>query len=358
MAAIGAMRGRVDPLDREAMDAARQRLDALTKPPGSLGRLETIAIQLAGIRGSVVTSIDRPAIVVAAGDHGITRQGVAAYPSDVTRQMLATFASGRAAINVLAREAGADLVVVDVGVLGEPVSTDRTANGAASIRTARVRAGTADFSVEPAMKADDARRAIEVGAAIATELIDAGCDLLALGEMGIGNTTASTAIAAAILQRPAIELAGAGTGLDAEGIRRKAAVVDAALVRHHLAGADPLDVLATVGGLEIAALVGAMLAAGAARVPVVLDGFITGVAALVAVRLAPELPGRLIASHRSAERGHGVVLAALGLEPILDLGLRLGEGSGAALAIPVVRAAAAIIGGMATFEEAGVADRV
>jgi nicotinate-nucleotide--dimethylbenzimidazole phosphoribosyltransferase len=356
--ALDALTSAIEPLDRDAMVAAQERLDALTKPPGSLGRLEAIAVQLAGVRGALVTRIERPAIVVFAADHGITGQGVAPYPSAVTRQMLTAFASGRAAINVLAREAGAELVVVDVGVLGDEVTPDRAATGgAARIWTERVRSGTADFSIEPAMTMGDTLGAIDIGARLARELIGNGCDLLGLGEMGIGNTTASTAIAAALLARPAIDLAGAGTGLDAEGVRRKAAVVDAALGRHQLDATDPLRVLASVGGLEIAALVGAMLAAASARVPVVLDGFITGAAALVASRLAAELPSRLIASHRSAERGHATVLAALGLEPILDLGLRLGEGSGAALAIPVVRAAAAIVGGMATFAEAGVADR-
>jgi nicotinate-nucleotide--dimethylbenzimidazole phosphoribosyltransferase len=356
--AVDVLASAIEPLNGEAMDAAQHRLDSLTKPPGSLGRLESIAVQLAGIRGVVVTRIDHPAIVVFAADHGITRQGVAPYPSAVTRQMLTTFASGRAAINVLAAEAQAELLVVDVGVVGAEVAAHGAGTaGGARVRTERVRAGTADFSAEPAMTTAEALAAVDIGARLAAELVRDGCDLLGLGEMGIGNTTASSAIVAALLSRPAIELAGAGTGLDPDGIRRKAAVVDAALARHRLAAADPLLVLATVGGLEIAALVGAMLGAASARVPVVLDGFITGAAALVASRLAPELPARLVASHRSAERGHAAVLASLGLEPILDLGLRLGEGSGAALAIPVVRAAAAILGGMATFEEAGVTDR-
>lgn len=348
----------VGPLDVAAMDVARRRLDALTKPPGSLGRLEALAIQLAGIRGALVTAIERPAVVVFAGDHGVTRQGVSPYPSEVTRQMVGTFASGRAAINVLAAAAGAELLVVDVGVAGGPLSRiDGVVASSTRLLDRRIRGGTEDFSVAPAMTPDEASAAIDVGRAVAASLAEDGCDLLALGEMGIGNTTASTAIAAALLGRPAIELAGAGTGLGADGIRCKAAVVDAALARHGLAGADPLRVLATVGGLEIAALVGAILAAAERRVPVLLDGFITGVAALVATRLTADLPGRLIASHRSAEHGHAAVLAALGLDPILDLDLRLGEASGAALAIPIVQAAAAIVGGMATFEEAGVTDR-
>jgi nicotinate-nucleotide--dimethylbenzimidazole phosphoribosyltransferase len=346
----------IEPLDRDAMDRAGQRLDRLTKPPGSLGRLETLAIQLAGIRGELVTAIERPAIAVFAGDHGITRQGVSPYPSEVTRQMVANFASGGAAINVLARAAGADLVVVDVGVAGDPLAPAVLAAGTRFV-DARVAAGTRDCSQAPAMTEGEALAAIEAGRRIVGELDERGCDLLGVGEMGIGNTTASSAIVAALTGRPAIEVTGRGTGLDDEGVRHKAAVIDAALARHAPDPRRPLQVLTAVGGLEIAALVGAILAAASARIPVVLDGFITGAAALVASGLAPGFAPRLIASHRSSEPGHGIVLEALSLDPILDLGLRLGEGSGAALAIPVVAAAAAIVGGMATFEDAGVTDR-
>jgi nicotinate-nucleotide--dimethylbenzimidazole phosphoribosyltransferase len=344
------------PLDRAAMEATARRLDRLTKPPGSLGRLETLAIELAGIRGEPVTSIRRPAIAVFAGDHGITRQGVSPYPAEVTRQMVANFATGGAAINVLSRAAAAELVVVDVGVAGEPLAFPDAA-GPARFVAARVAAGTRDFWIEPAMTAEEALAAIDVGRLVAAELIEAGCDLLGVGEMGIGNTTASSAIVAALTSRPAADVTGRGTGLDDAGVRHKAAVIDAALALHRLDPARPLDVLAAVGGLEIAALVGAILQAAADRVPVVLDGFITGAAALTAARLAPDLPARVIASHRSAEPGHRLVLESLGLEPVLDLGLRLGEGSGAALAIPVVVASARILGGMATFEDAGVSDR-
>ena len=347
---------RIAPLNRDAMDRAAHRLDRLTKPPGSLGRLETLAIQLAGIRGELVTAIERPAIAVFAGDHGITRQGVSPYPSEVTRQMVANFASGGAAINVLARAAGADLVVVDVGVAGDPLAPAVLAAGTRFV-DARVAAGTRDCSQAPAMTEGEALAAIEAGRRIVGELDERGCDLLGVGEMGIGNTTASSAIVAALTGRPAIEVTGRGTGLDDEGVRHKAAVIDAALARHAPDPRRPLQVLTAVGGLEIAALVGAILAAASARIPVVLDGFITGAAALVASGLAPGFAPRLIASHRSSEPGHGIVLEALSLDPILDLGLRLGEGSGAALAIPVVAAAAAIVGGMATFEDAGVTDR-
>ncbi|HEY8439599.1 MAG TPA: nicotinate-nucleotide--dimethylbenzimidazole phosphoribosyltransferase [Candidatus Limnocylindrales bacterium] len=350
----------IGPLDAAAMGDTARRLDRLTKPPGSLGRLETVAIELAGIRGTPVTAIGRPAIVVFAGDHGVTAQAVSPYPSDVTRQMVANFAAGGAAINVLAQAAGADLVVVDVGVAGppfEPLERPTDAAARTTVVHARVAAGTRDLSVEPAMTVHEVAAAIAVGRRVVDDLIDDGCDLIAVGEMGIGNTTASSAIVAALLGQPADRVTGRGTGLDNAGVRRKTAVVEMALARHSLGARRPIDVLAAVGGLEIAALVGAILAAAARHVPVVLDGFITGAAALVAAQLAPDLSARLIASHRSPEPGHRLVLEALGLEPVLDLGLRLGEGSGAALAIPIVVAAARILGEMATFDDAGVSNR-
>jgi nicotinate-nucleotide--dimethylbenzimidazole phosphoribosyltransferase len=344
----------IGPLDEAAMQTARERLDRLTKPPGSLGRLEALAVQLAGIRGRLVTAVERPAIVVFAGDHGVTRQGVSPYPSDVTRQMVANFVAGGAAINALARSAGAELVVVDVGVAGEPIPAPAISDGRFSFVTDRVADGTRNFAVEPAMTMAETLAAIQVGSRCVESLATGGCDLLGVGEMGIGNTTSSSAIVAALTGRPAADVTGRGTGLDDAGVRHKAAVIDAALARHAPDPDRPLDVLAAVGGLEIAALVGAILAAAGDGIPVVLDGFITAAAALVAARLAPSLPARLIASHRSAEPGHRIVLDTLGLEPILDLGLRLGEGTGAALAMPLIASAARILGEMATFEDAGV----
>jgi len=353
-AAVAELVASVGPLDDGAMQAARERLDRLTKPPGSLGRLEALAVQLAGIRGRLVTAVERPAIVVFAGDHGVTRQGVSPYPSDVTRQMVANFVAGGAAINALARAGGADLVVVDVGVAGEPIPAPPIHDRQFTLVAARVANGTRDFTVEPAMTMAETLAAIEVGIRCVRNLAAAGCDLLGVGEMGIGNTTASSAMVAALTRRPAADVTGRGTGLDDAGVLHKAAVIDAALARHALDPDRPLDVLAAVGGLEIAALAGAILAAAGEGIPVVLDGFITAAAALVAARLAPNLPARLIASHRSAEPGHRVVLETLGLEPILDLGLRLGEGTGAALAMPLTAAAARVLGEMATFEGAGV----
>jgi nicotinate-nucleotide--dimethylbenzimidazole phosphoribosyltransferase len=342
-------------LDQAAMRAARERLDHLAKPPGSLGRLEALVVQLAGIRGAIAP-IDRPAIAILAADHGIARQGVSPYPSDVTRQMLATYAAGGAAINVLARAAGAELVVVDVGVAGPPLEPVRSGAGARLVID-RVREGTADFSTTSAMRRDEVLAAIAVGRRTAHALGAAGTDLLGVGEMGIANTTASSAIVAALTGRPASDVTGRGTGLDEDGVRHKAVVIAEALARHAPSPSDPVGVLAAVGGLEIAALVGAILAAARQRIPVVLDGFITGAAALLAARLAPPVVPFLIAGHRSAEPGHRVVLDELGLAPILELDLRLGEGTGAALAIPLVRAAARLAVDMATFDEAGVSHR-
>jgi nicotinate-nucleotide--dimethylbenzimidazole phosphoribosyltransferase len=336
----------IEPLDQAAMVAARAHLDRLTKPPGSLGRLERLVEQLAGITGSASPRIERPAVVVFAADHGVTAQGVSAYPSAVTAQMVANFVDGGAAINVLARAAGAKLVVIDVGVAGpEPAAPSR------------IRPGTRDMTVEPAMTGEEALAAIGVGRDVARGLVHDGCDAIALGEMGIGNTTAASALVAALTGVPPSEVTGRGTGLDDEAVLHKVAVIEIALRRHRPTADDPLGALATVGGLEIAALVGAMLAAAEARVPVVLDGFITGAAALVAVAVAPNLAPRLIASHRSAEPGHRVVLERLALEPLLDLDLRLGEGSGAALALPLIRAAIELVAEMATFDSAGVSGR-
>jgi nicotinate-nucleotide--dimethylbenzimidazole phosphoribosyltransferase len=350
--------GRIGPIDAAASAAVAARLDRLTKPPGSLGRLEALARQLAGITGLEQPRVDHPAIVVFAADHGVTAHGVSAYPSDVTAQMVANFVGGGAAINVLGRLSGAEVVVVDVGVAGPIPGVDPLAissRGGARLVPARVADGTRDMASEPAMTREEATAAIEVGRSAARELISGGVDLLAVGEMGIGNTTAASALAAVLTGRPPAEVTGRGTGLDDPAVRHKVLVIERALELHRPDPADPVAVLAAIGGLEIAALVGAILATAEARVPVVLDGFITGAAALIAAALAPAVPARLIASHRSAEPGHRIVLEQLGLRPLLDLELRLGEGSGAALALPLVRAAVSILAGMATFDDAGVA---
>jgi nicotinate-nucleotide--dimethylbenzimidazole phosphoribosyltransferase len=355
MSWLESVAGRIAPLDEAAMAAAAARLDRLTKPPGSLGRLELLAIQLAGITGRPVPLAGRPAVVVFAADHGVAVHGVSAYPSDVTAQMVANFVRGGAAINVLARLADATVAVVDVGVGGPiPPGNRETSNQGARLVSARVARGTRDMTVEPAMTRVEAIAAIDVGRSVVAELIGAGADLVAVGEMGIGNSTAASALVAAMTGRPVSEVTGRGTGLDEATVRHKVAVIEAALDRNRPDPSDPVGVLAAVGGLEIAALVGAILAGAEANIPVVLDGFITGAAAVVAAAIAPAAINRLVAGHRSAEPGHRIALEYLGLEPLLVLDLRLGEGTGAALALPLLRAATAVIAEMATFDQAGV----
>ena len=341
--------GVIAPDEAAALETAR-RLDAKTKPPGSLGRLEELACRLSAIRGSVPVEPLRPAIVVAAASHGVAARGVSAYPSEVTAQMLANFATGGAAICVLALEAGARLVVVDAGVAGAPEIPGVRIEVVDDVR------GTEDLTLGPAMARATALGLVERGIALAHELADDGVEVLGLGEMGIGNTTAAAALAAALLPTDPGLVCGPGTGLDHDGLARKIDAVRRSLDANGLprAGADPLDVLAAVGGLEIAFLAGTILGASTRRVVVLLDGFITGVAALIAARLAPASVGSMIAATRSPEPGHAPVLEALGLEPLLDLRLRLGEGTGAALALPLVRSAVAIVTDMATFDSAGV----
>ncbi|MFL5721709.1 MAG: nicotinate-nucleotide--dimethylbenzimidazole phosphoribosyltransferase [Chloroflexota bacterium] len=348
---------RVPPLDIAAMAGAAAGLDRLTKPPGSLGRLEALVIQLAGITGRLDAAVDARAILVAAGDHGVTAQGVSAYPAEVTAQMVANFVAGGAAINVLSRAAGARVVVLDVGVARPiPEGTPDPVRGGRLV-TARVRAGTADMTLEPAMTRNEALAAIDAGRRLVAEMRaePAGLDLLGVGEMGIGNTTAASALSAVFTGAPVDAVTGPGTGIDETGRRRKVAVIEAALALHDPDPADPVGVLAAVGGLEIAALVGAIVEAAVARIPVVLDGFISTAAALVACALQPAVAARTIAAHRSTEPGHRLVLEHLGLSPVVDLDLRLGEASGAAVAIGIVAAAVAIRDGMATFDSAGVA---
>ena len=356
-AAIARAVGR-GPLDEQAMADAGTILDGLTKPPGSLGRLEWVARWLAGVTGDPRATVEGRAIVVAAADHGVTRQGVSAYPSDVTAQMVANFVAGGAAINVLASRVGATVTVIDVGVAGPIPGGDMTGEqGALGGRLVdrRVRAGTADMTVEPAMTPEQAATAIGVGSATVEALQRDGVALIGIGEMGIGNTTAASAVTAALTGVPVATVTGRGTGIDDAALGHKVRVIEAALALHRPDAADPLGVVAAVGGLEIAALAGVLLGAVGAGIPVVLDGFITGAAALVAVGLAPGIESRMLASHRSVEPGHAVVLRRLGLDPLLDLDLRLGEGTGAALAFGLIDSAIAIRDGMATFASAGVA---
>jgi nicotinate-nucleotide--dimethylbenzimidazole phosphoribosyltransferase len=330
-------------------EAARARQDQLTKPTGALGRLEALAIELASVQHGDRPRADRVPIIVFAGDHGIASQGVSAYPQEVTIAMMANFAAGGAAISVLARELDVGLEVVDAGTLADAPMP--------GIVTDKPRRGTRDFSREAALAATDLAFAFDCGQRAITRAAADQPDLIILGEMGIGNTTSAAAIAAALLKRSAESLTGLGTGLDAAGRARKAQIIDAALAQHGLANAAAEQILRAVGGLEIAAISGAIISAAQRRIPVLIDGFIASVAALAAFRLNPSCRPYLIFSHRSAEQGHRLVLEALEARPLLDLDLRLGEGSGAALALPILRLACALHNGMATFAEAAVPDR-
>ena len=336
--------------DLDAAAETARLLDAKTKPPGSLGRLEDLACRVAAIRGSVPSEALRSAVVVAAADHGVAVRGVSAYPQEVTAQMLANFAGGGAAISVLAREAGARLVVVDAGVIGGASEEGVRAEIVDGVR------GTDDLTLGPAMARSTAIGLIERGIALADELADDRVGIVGLGEMGIANTTSASALAAALLPAEPSLVCGPGTGVDDEGLARKVDAVRRGLEANGLPGpnSDPIDVLAAVGGLEIAFLVGLTIGAAARRIPVLLDGFITSAAALVAVRLRDRCAGSLIAATRSPEPGQALVLEALGLEPLFDLRLRLGEGTGAALGLPLVRSAIAVLTDMATFDAAGV----
>lgn len=349
--------GAVRPVAAELLAAAEAHHDRLTKPRGSLGRLETLGAQLCAIGRVVPPAVpQRPAVAVFAGDHGVLAEGVSPWPQEVTAQMVANFCLGGAAINVLARRVGATTTVVDVGVATAlPPGIEQHP----ALWSRRVRGGTDNLAVGPAMSAADALAALAVGAEVADALVTDGADLLVGGDMGIGNTTASAALVALFTGTEAAAVTGRGTGIDDATWQRKAAVVAAAVARATQAvpDLDPLRLLAEVGGLEIAALCGFYLGGAAASVPVVVDGVIALAAACAAVALCPAAAGYLVAGHRSTEPGATAALAWLGLEPLLELGLRLGEGSGAALAVPLVQAAAAIMAEMATFDAAGVTDR-
>jgi nicotinate-nucleotide--dimethylbenzimidazole phosphoribosyltransferase len=338
----------VEPVDPEGEAATRVwgRLDALTKPRGSLGRLERLAADLACIQGREYPSAERKRIAVFAGDHGVCVEGISAYRQEATSRLCYNFVAGGGVVNALARQAGAELLLVDVGVAHD-------FEGASGLCHRKVALGTRNFVHEPAMKREQALQGMLAGAGVVAEGPE--CDLLALGEVGIGNTTSAAAVLALLTGAEATEVVGRGTGVGSAGLRRKIEVVRRAVERcGRGAERDPLRVLEEVGGFEIAALAGAILAAASRRVPVLLDGYITGVAALVAVELCPAASGYLIASHRSAEQGHALVLERLGLEPLLELDMRLGEGSGAALAIPMAESACAILREVRTFREAGI----
>jgi len=335
--------------DRHVAETVQRLLDAKTKPRRSLGRLEDLACQIAAIRGTTAPEPARKAIVVMGADHGVAAEGVSAFPQEVTRQMLLNFARGGAAINALARQAGARLIVVDMGVVTAlPDEPD--------IRACRIAAGTQCFTRGPAMTRDQAIAALEAGIALAGELAGDGITLVGIGEMGIANTTAASALAAVLTGSPIDAVTGRGTGISDAVIAHKREVIRRAIETNRPDPGDPLDVLAKLGGFEIAGLAGVALGCAAAGVPVVVDGFISGAAALVAVRLAPAAAGALVCSHCSLELGHRIVLAALDRKPLFELELRLGEASGAALAMPLIDAALAILRDMATFDAAEVTD--
>ncbi len=333
------------------MAAARARQDTLTKPLGSLGRLEELSIRLAGIYGEAVPAIGSKSIILAAGDHGVVAEGVSAYPQDVTPAMVMNFLGGGAAINVLSRHVGADIVVVDAGVAADLPEHP-------ALRAAKVGRGTANMAAGPAMSRQQAVQCVETGIEVAGERMDGGADLVGCGDMGIGNTTPSSAITCVITGADPATATGRGAGVDDQGLERKVEVIRRAIQVNRPDRKDGLDVLAKVGGFEIGVLAGVMLGAASRNRPVVVDGLISGAAALIAWTIAPEARHYFIASHQSVEPGHSVGLEAMGLQPLLDLGMRLGEGTGAALAIHLVEAAAKCLAEMATFAEAGVSERI
>jgi nicotinate-nucleotide--dimethylbenzimidazole phosphoribosyltransferase len=337
----------IRPLDADAAVAARARQDNLTKPLGSLGRLEALSIQVAGITGKERPVIKEKAIITCAGDHGVVAQGVSAYPQDVTPEMVYNFLNGGAAINVLARHIGARVVVVDAGV-----AADFEPHPGLLIK--KVAHGTADMAVGPAMTREQAIQAIEVGIEAVEAEIARGLDIVGTGDMGIGNTTPSSAIAAVFTGLSVAELTGRGTGLDDEQLTHKVAVIEQALAVNQPDPKDALDVLSKVGGFEIGAIAGVILGAAAHRIPVVVDGFISTAGALIAGGVAPLSCEYMIASHASVEIGHRAMMAHLGVKPCLEFDMRLGEGTGAALVMGIVEAACKVLDEMATFEDAGV----
>lgn len=365
-------------LDEQAMQAAQHRLDHLTKPQGSLGRLEEIARQLAGIQRKILPQVARKTVFVMAADHGITEEGISAYPKEVTAQMVLNFLRGGAAINVLAKQVGAKVIVVDMGVAydfnehvtygGErhkslcelnPERSPELVEGLSrrisnDLTHAKVAPGTKNFLKEPAMTEQQLNQAIQTGWNLMGKEIEQGVDLVAIGDMGIGNTTAASALTAVLCGKDPLEVTGHGTGIGEDARFHKANVIHRAIAVQQPVLEDPLDVLQKLGGFEIAGMVGVILRAAQERVPVVLDGFITSAAGLVAVCLEPRLKDFLFASHLSVERGHQVQMERMGLMPLLNLGLRLGEGTGAVLAMHLLEASCRILSEMATFEQAGV----
>lgn len=341
----------IKPLDERAMAEARMRQDNLTKPQGSMGQLEFLSIQVAGIKGDARPQIIHKVIFTLAGDHGVTRKGVSAYPSEVTPQMVYNFLHGGAAINVLARQVGARVIVADLGVASVLEQHPQ-------LKDKKVALGTDNMAEGPAMSREEAIRSIEAGMELVEEELTKGMDILGTGDMGIGNTTPSSAITSALTGVDVATVTGKGAGLDEEGWKRKVKVIQKALALNQPDPKDAIDVLSKVGGFEIGGIVGLILAGARYRIPVVIDGFISGAAALVATSLSPQVRPYLISSHQSAEPGHKRILEHLGLIPLLNLNMRLGEGTGAALGIFLIEASLKILNEMATFAEAGVSEKI
>jgi nicotinate-nucleotide--dimethylbenzimidazole phosphoribosyltransferase len=339
----------IKPLDTKVMEAARQRQDMLTKPHGSLGRLEELSVQISGIKADLFPSLERKAIITMAADHGVVAEGVTLYPQEVTRQMVLNFLNGGAGINVLAGHIGARVIVVDMGVIGGFPPTP-------GLICKMIDFGTRNMAQGPAMTRQKAIAALESGIDLVEAEASRGLDILATGDMGIGNTTASSAIFAALSGYPVSRITGRGAGIDDKQLAHKISVIEKALALNKPDPKDALDVLAKVGGFEIGGLAGVILAGAAKRIPVVIDGFISGAAALIATVLSPGAKDYIIAAHLSAESGHGLLLEYLGLKPLLNLNMRLGEGTGAALGISLAEAAVKILTQMATFGEAGVSE--
>jgi len=340
--------GRIEEPDGASEALARARQAALTKPAGSLGELEELSVRIAGMQGRADPDVDPGAVFVMAGDHGVCREGVSAYPPEVTAQMVLNFVRGGAAINVLAARAGARVVVTDVGVAFD-------FDGAIPIHHRKIARGTKNLATGPAMTRGEALRSVETGIEVfETELADRPFRISATGDMGIGNTTASSALAAVFTGQSPRALAGRGTGIDDATFERKIGVIERALAFHKPDPSDPIGVLAALGGFEIGALAGVILASAADRIPVLVDGYISGAAALLARAISPSCVRYMIGSHLSGDAGHGLMLESLGLKPLLSLGMRLGEGTGAALAMMICSAACKALNEMATFESAGV----
>ncbi len=351
MSMIEMTQAKIKPVDQKLFEIAQKHLDNLTKPPGSLGRLEEFARRLAAITGNTNPVINKKAIFTFAGDHGVTEEGVSAYPKEVTRQMVFNFLRGGAGINVLARQAGADVVVIDIGVDHDFGSLDGLINR-------KVLKGTENFTKKAAMSKLQAQRCIEVGIELADEYAGKGYNLFGTGDMGIGNTTPSSAIASLLTGKPVSEVTGKGTGITDESLKRKIKVIEAGISLNNPDPADAIDVLSKVGGAEIGGIAGIVLGGAANKIPVVIDGFISTAGALIAYTIEPKVRDYLFAAHNSVEKGHTLMLQKLGLKPILNLDLRLGEGTGAALAMLMIEAGLKIYKEMATFSDAGVSNEV